>query len=88
MRALIHVSGFSNTQRNVVALYYYFCYCFLKIASLPPSCVVILDRINIKRNYLEPTNPSFLVSTRFRVQVSCAIFDVPTTEQPKDHKDY
>ena len=109
MRALIHVSGFSNTQRNVVA----FCLqnaCLSRLslslklshhqfitsvgvaevenAGLPPDCVVILGRINTKRNYLEPTNPSFLVPTRFIVQVSCAIFDVPTTKQPKDHKDY
>nr|DAV59948.1 MAG TPA: hypothetical protein [Caudoviricetes sp.] len=39
-----------------------------------PDRVVILSRINTKRNYLELPDLSSLVPTCFCVQSSCAIF--------------
>nr|DAJ81323.1 MAG TPA: hypothetical protein [Caudoviricetes sp.] len=53
-----------------------------KSTSLPTGGVVILDRINTKRNYLESTDLSFLVTTRFSIQSSCAISSCPLLLRP------
>ena len=50
---------------------------FFKILVFQPNCVVILSRINTKRNYLELPDLSSLVPTCFCVQSSCAILNLP-----------
>jgi hypothetical protein len=42
---------------------------FLISAALPNSCVVILGRINTKRNYLEIPRPLFFSSHMFQVSI-------------------
>lgn len=46
---------------------------FFRALVFQPNCVVILGRINTKRNYLESQDLSFLVLTCFSIQSSCAI---------------
>jgi hypothetical protein len=51
---------------------------FFRMSVFQSDCVVILGRINTKRNYLELQDLSSLVPTCFSFQSSCAILNLPT----------